>query len=408
MSRRSRAALAAAGLALIPLLAFPAGSSAAGSGRTSWAELLPPPVAGPGCESIAFVQVLGEFNDWADLTPPMALVGECLWREQLLVPAGCHFMKFRTDFNWDNPPDYGRCEGPETICELPVPADGTPLIGATCEVAGIGTALGEIVFPADGVYEFELDLSAAGPAAPLFSIRYVSPPVPLGSISGTVAFEDDPPVPPSSIVIAFAAGDLDDIEGFGEPGPNGAFVIGDLFEGAYDLLVQADGYEPLLVEGVVVTPPADTSVGVIVLHPECPSPFSFLQVVGDFNGWDENAPPMASVGPCIWTETLTLEAGCYFMKFRTENSWENPPDYGRCGGTEGPCQIQVPVDGSELEGPTCLVTGIGTALGEVWFQLPGEYEFVLDEALGEFRIRFLGGPVSVEPTSWGKVKAQYR
>ena len=279
MSCRLRAAHAAAGLALI-LFAGPAGSAAAESGLPSWAGLLPAPAAGPGCEPVAFVQVLGGFNDWADLTPPMALVGPCVWREQHVVQAGCHLMKFRTDFSWDSPPDYGRCEGREGICELPVPADGTPLVGVACEVAGIGTALGELDFAVDGLYEFELDLAptASGPATASFSVRYLSPPPELGSISGTVTFADDPPFPPFSFVIVFAAGDLNDIEGLVEVAPDGSFVVGDLLVGAYDVLIQAGGYETVLLEGVVVTPPGDTSLGVVELRPECPSPFSFILV----------------------------------------------------------------------------------------------------------------------------------
>ena len=54
---------------------------------------------------------------------------------------------------------------------------------------------------------------------------------------------------------------------------------------------------------------------------------------------------------------------------------------------EETCQVSVPLSGQPLTEPACQGTGTGNAIGQVEFVIPGNYEFLLDEALGEYSIR---------------------
>lgn len=92
------------------------------------------------------VQVVGDFNGWNIGTPSMTVNG-CVWEDTLLVAAGCHYMKFRTNNDWGN--DYGTCTAQDPSCTV-------PLTGATCLVSG-ELALGRIQFPATDEYRFVLD-----------------------------------------------------------------------------------------------------------------------------------------------------------------------------------------------------------------------------------------------------------
>lgn len=131
-----------------------------------------------------------------------------------------------------------------------------------------------------------------------------------------------------------------------------------------------------------------------------------IQVVGDFNAWDPYSPAMTPISASQWADTLNVDVGCTFIKFRTDFVWETTPDYGRCSGEEGPCQVQVPTDGP-LVLDVCLGSGAGNALGEVEFPESADYEFILDEQIFTCTIRQMAG-VPVESVSWGRVKALYR
>jgi hypothetical protein len=97
------------------------------------------------------------------------------------------------------------------------------------------------------------------------------------------------------------------------------------------------------------------------------------------------------------------------MKFRTNLDWDVTPDFGRCVLPEDDtCQTPVPADGTVLADNVCLVTGVGTALGQFRFPMDGLYEFTLDGNAMMYSIRFLDAPLSVEEDSWGRIKARYR
>jgi hypothetical protein len=103
----------------------------------------------------------------------------------------------------------------------------------------------------------------------------------------------------------------------------------------------------------------------------CPG-YSTIQVLGTFNGWDENAPSMYSVGPCLWEDVIYVWAGCEYLKFRTENAWDDPLDFGGCVPEDPTCQVS-------LSGDVCLTSGAGTALGLIYFPTTGIYRVNLDE-----------------------------
>ena len=69
----------------------------------------------------------------------------------------------------------------------------------------------------------------------------------------------------------------------------------------------------------------------------------------------------------VWADTLTIQAGCYLFKIRTDNDWDETADLGRCSGSEDTCQVLVPTDGSAVSEPVCEATGEGTALGQLEF-----------------------------------------
>ena len=97
-------------------------------------------------------------------------------------------------------------------------------------------------------------------------------------------------------------------------------------------------------------------------------------LVGDFNGWNDGAPSMIQIEPCVWVDTLDIAApGCYFMKFRTGSDWTSN-DYYNCGPQDDNCQ--VPLTGAVCHNGT---EGDPPALGKMEFEV-GTYEFRLDEA----------------------------
>jgi len=120
-------------------------------------------------------------------------------------------------------------------------------------------------------------------------------------------------------------------------------------------------------------------------NPDCTSAFTIIQVVGDFNEWDAGVPSMTQVESCVWMDTLSIAAGCHRAKFRTGNSWDVPPDYGTCTSEDPTCQVP-------LSGDICPVAGVGTAIGWMDFEFPGDYQFVLDEYDSTYHISLLGVP----------------
>ncbi len=122
----------------------------------------------------------------------------------------------------------------------------------------------------------------------------------------------------------------------------------------------------------------------------CAADFTTIQVVGDFNGWDEGTPGMTEEEPRVWVDTLAVDAGCHYMKFRTDNAWAYPPDYGTCTGQDTTCSVG-------LAGQVCLVDQPETALGQIDFPSTGNYEFRLDEADSTYTITLVAMTGVVEP-----------
>jgi len=355
------------------------------------------PVGVAAAPSHFMIQVLGDFNAWDPYSPAMTQISSTQWADTLNVSAGCTLLKFRTDFIWDTTPDYGRCSGEEGPCQVQVPADfGNPLVAETCLVTG-GKALGEIEFLVTGSYEFLLHEDAG-----TFSIRYLGEPTPLGSVMGTMAFADNPPVSPLVYVIVTES-TTGTFVGLSENDPtDNSFVLENLPTGNYNLWFASGGYEDLVLEGVAVIAPNATDLGTVTLNSA--TRFAQMQVIGDFNEWNIEAPFMSHPSALVWVDTLHIEAGCSFIKFRTNDVWDI--DYGRCTGSEGPCQSPVPIDGPLLL-DVCLGSGTGNALGEVEFPESSDYEFILNEQTFTCTIRNTA-PVPVEAISWWRVKALYR
>lgn len=344
------------------------------------------------------IQVMGDFNDWDHFSPSMTPISSTQWADTLNVDAGCSLIKFRTDLAWDENPDYGRCSGVEGPCQIQVPGDSqNPLVDDTCLING-PLAIGEVEFLVTGSYEFILD-----EAASTYSIRYLGAPLPLGSISGTVAFTNNPPVSPVVYLLAVVSG-TEILAGVVETDPtDDSFLMEELRTGTYDLwFASSPDYEDILLEGVIVNAPDDTDLGTITISPA--NTTTMMQVLGDFNQWDIQAPPMSHPSSFVWVDTLFIDAGCSFIKFRTNGVWGD--DYCRCSGSEGPCQSPVPTDGP-LVLDVCLGGGTGTALGEVEFPESAEYVFVVNEQTFTCTIH-PADVVNVEGVSWGHIKALFR
>ncbi len=176
----------------------------------------------------------------------------------------------------------------------------------------------------------------------------------------------------------------------------GAFAIDSLGGGTFDLYVDATGYLETVVRGVTVINGGSTDVGTVSLAPGCQSAFASVQVLGDFNNWDESRRDMHQVSSCVWIDTLAVAEGCYFMKFRTNHDWGD--DYGTCDAEDLTCQVP-------LSGSVCLVSGL-SALGKISFPSTGLYVFRLDESSSTYEIH----PVvsAVQRATWSEVKQRYR
>jgi hypothetical protein len=324
------------------------------------------------------IQIVGDFNGFDAGVSPMTFRSG-VWSDTLTIQPGCYLMKFRTNNDWDETADFGRCSGSEDSCQVTVPADGTTVSEPVCAVTGTGTAIGEVEFLDAGSYLFELD-------EPQSSYR-ISRLANVGSISGTVAFAGPDRARIAATITVLEGGTQNTVTQVASDPNDGTFLVEGLAPGTYDLLAQASGYQSAAVNGVVVVALQDTNVGTITLVTGCSYLHTDMQVVGDFNGFDANAPSMSQIGNCVWADTLQVAAGCHFLKFRTDGTWD--PDFGRCSGSEGTCQVTVPADGTAVTDSTCEVSGSGTALGEVEFLSTGEYEFLLDESGPSFSIRSL-------------------
>lgn len=335
------------------------------------------------------IQVVGDFNGFNDQVPSMTLTPEGVWIDTLTVQDGCYLMKLRTDGDWDETLDIGRCSGTETDCESMVPGDGAVLSLDVCEVGGEGTAIGQLEFTETGSYEFAFDERVST----LSVSRSVS-----GSIAGTVEFDGlvarGEELPEATISAFPAGGDVAAAVATSSP-VTGAYLIEGLPPGTYDLAILAPGYQEETVDGVVVTAFETTAVDPVTLEEGCSSAFTVIRIVGDFTGWDTAAESMTQIENCVWVDTLTINPpapadSCTFIKFRTGEDWgEN--DYANCAIEDNTC-------GTEFTGEICQGDGTDPpALGRITFALGATYEFRLNERTLTYEIRRLdvdGGDIT--------------
>jgi hypothetical protein len=370
------------------------------------------------------IHILGTFNDWNPelwtTDPGMENLGGCTWVDEIELPVGALEWKFVTDGGWNN--DYVSAgeaglsgntqrvaDGGDNLQAEVVQGDayiallfeGTSppsYVIATEEEAPIArssTATGsfslanlpagtyEVIIRADGY----LDTHVSGvtldgkQGVDLGTIDVTSS---SGALSGLVAFSDSPsPLPTATIRILPAGGSS--VIASDTTDATGAFAIGGLATGAYDVEASAPGYLDELVTDVEFVNGQDTDVGTITLDPGCSSAYTSMDIPGDFNEWTPSSG-MTEIEACLWADTLTVtfegDSVDMFMKFRTNQSWSDP-DFGTCTSES---DVHPLVDGV-VTGDVCLVSA-GMALA-VRFYESGDYEFQLNEALQTFQITLL-------------------
>ncbi|GJM43916.1 MAG: hypothetical protein DHS20C21_07580 [Gemmatimonadota bacterium] len=346
------------------------------------------PTGGPGeayVSRFSVLQVVGDFNNWDTTIPSMEVDFGGTWRDTLTVQDGCYLMKIRTEGDWDESPDFGRCGGTEEDCQVQVPDDGTAVGEEICEASGEGTAIGQIEFLDTGSYEF-----AYVEPEEMLEIRRLTE---VGAIAGTVSFPARGGGLPEATVSVRTAGTGNEVTSVTSSPADGAFLAEGLTPGTYDVLVQAAGFVEQLIESVSVFAFETTEVGNVALEVGCTSLFSRVQLVGDFNSWDESASSdMTQVSECVWSKTVDVTIACSLIKFRTNGAWGN--DFGRCADVEVSCpasEFTVPGDGTLLVASSCNAAD-PLAVGSIAFPGPGSYEFILNEGSGEFTVRNVGGP----------------
>ncbi|MEZ4647685.1 MAG: carboxypeptidase regulatory-like domain-containing protein [Candidatus Eisenbacteria bacterium] len=324
----------------------------------------------PGCESAhEIVEVLGDFNNWTPVGQ-MSQVESCIWEDTLTVvltePAPQKlFMKFRTGGAWGVSPDFANC-GTE--------ADTLELSGDLCTGDGNAPALG-ISFPATGDYAFRVNESLL-----TYEITLLGE-VEVGGISGSVTFEGNPsPMPAATIeVIKQTNGEV--VRSGSSSTTDGSFDVSSIPVGIYDVTISAFGFVDETIEDVVVSSEEPTLLGTVQLavSEECDPISDIVQIVGDFNDWNTSTAPMTQLDTCLFADTVQVVvegAGqTHFMKFRTGNTWDNPPDFGTCTS-----------EADTLFGGGCVNPAAGGPALRVWFPQTGDYEFVLNQENRTFTV----------------------
>ena len=323
----------------------------------------------PGCESEhEIVEVLGEFNNWTPVGQ-MSQVESCVWEDTLTVVLSASapqklFMKFRTGGAWGVSPDFANC-----LAET----DTLDLVGDVCMGDGNAPALG-ISFPATGDYRFRVNESLL-----TYEITLLGE-VEVGGISGMVSFEGDPsPMPAATIKVVKPNGEV--VRTGSSSTADGTFDLESVPVGIYDVVVSAFGFVDQTIEDVVVSAEEPTLLGTIQLavSEECEPISDIVQIVGDFNSWDTSTSPMTQLETCLFADTVQVlvdGAGqTHFMKFRTGNTWDNPPDFGTCTS-----------EADTLFGGGCVNPGAGGPALRVWFPQTGDYEFVLNQENRTFTV----------------------
>ncbi len=356
-----------------------------------FAVTAPPPASASEPAAVAratTIHVLGQFNGWDESLwlsdPGMTEASPLVWVDSLaifprFIEAGVQEFKFVTDAAWGIPADYVLCVDSLHLY--------SPLDGPVClDSDGFNLVM---LATSAGSYEFALDETALWYTATLIEL-YSS------EVSGRIELASREALLPVATIAVFAAGEALQLAAATSDAGDGSFSIPSLDGGTYDLAITATGYHATEVNGVVVADGGTIDIGPVLLVPGCTSAFSFIQVVGDFNGWDVGVPSMVQREPCVWVDTLDVAPGCHFMKFRTDNTWGN--DYGSCTGEDPNCL-------TPLSGDICL-EGNGPALGKLDFPGQGLYVFELNELTMTYDIHEV--TTSVRSASWGSVKALYR
>ena len=76
-------------------------------------------------------------------------------------------------------------------------------------------------------------------------------------------------------------------------------------------------------------------------------------LVGDFNGWDERAHPMQSVGRGLWQVRLSLPDGVYEFKYLADGEWY--VDYAAFGVECSPFGCNSVIVSNEIHEPAMPV-----------------------------------------------------
>ena len=333
--------------------------------------VLDPVTLQPGCESDhEIVEVLGDFNNWTPMGR-MSQVEACVWEDTLTVvleePGPLRlFLKFRTGGAWGVSPDFVNC-GTE--------ADTLELTGDLC--LGDGPLALGVEFPATGDYRFRVDESAL-----TYEITLLAE-VEVGGISGAVAFEGDPSPLPIATIEVLREG-TQEIVRTGQSLASGLFEVGSIPVGLYDVVISSFGFTDQTVTHVAVDAQELTPIGTITLaiNEECEPVSPTVQVVGDFNAWNVNTPPMTRLDSCLFADTVQVAVTgggqAHLMKFRTGNTWANPPDYGTCL-----------TEADTLFGGGCTQPAADGPALRVWFAQTGNYEFRLNEENRTFAVTLL-------------------
>lgn len=331
----------------------------------------------PGQYHSAFttIAVIGDFPgiDWFEANQvPMTQVTPGVWKATVPgIPAGNHYMKFRTNNNWGTPdPDYGSAS--DESCRPSLNGPTALSAAALCIVFPMGTA----------AYEFTLD-----------EINLTYAIVRQGqagqSINGTVVFGGIAQAPYPAARVRLQAQNSSTDLGYTSTDPTTrAFSFAGLDPGSYKLIVSANCFRTVTVENLVVTNAA-VNVGAVNLG-LAGSSFQRMQVAGSFNGFDLGvAPDMAALPNCVWADTVTVldAANPVEFKFITNGDFDTTPDYGVSGiqidPAAGPCVLGAPGDGGNIR---------------VTLAQPGQYRFELDEIYFRYSVTW------VDPMPTGNVQ----
>lgn len=319
----------------------------------------------PGYSSaFASIAVIGDFPGigWDPAKQvAMTQVAPGVWTATVPgITTGCHYMKFRTNDNWETPdPDYGGIDPAEACVHA--------LTGAVALTTNNGNKALQAEFPEDGAYIFTLDEQAL-----TFTLEKVQVTTP-GTLTGTVSFSGAPAPGLKAFVQV-----LDGASGLPVAADSTAsrYTFNTLAAGDYRVRFSARGYLPDTIDASVVAGQT-TEAGNTELISGYNSAFSRIAVIGDFPtiSWNpDNEVALTQVSPGLWRGVVTgIPAGEYYMKFRTNGNWETPdPDYT---GTDVNETLQT-----SLTGPVMLTNGQFS--GALHIQIPAgsqNFEFTLDE-----------------------------